>query len=332
MNPEFSIGNRRVDYALIRDPFGSVVLIEVKDVGKLTARGEEQLFDYCSKQGVPLAVLTDGRSWNFYSPAGMGSYEQRRFAGTNLVNDNETQCARILMRYLGFGAVTSGQSHRDAQSDYDSHQQQIVARQQFGPVMQSLVAEADPRVVAVFGDEVEKRCGTRPDEVEIGRYLRTQFTQLAAPEPNPGLSPTSPQSGLTPGQKAAQTRRMRQAAAQQGLAPSERAESPSLVFFGQTRTFRTNHDLVFAVFQELASRDPTFCEKCSPLVRQLRRRREDFGKSSAVPRELPGGWWINVWGNAPHQRDRIQKACEVAGIEYGRDITVTLRGKGRKSH
>ena len=80
VSPEFKIDSRKVDYALQHQPFGPVVLIEVKKAGNVTESGEEQLFDYCSKQGVPLAVLTDGRNWNFYLPAGMGNYHQRLFA------------------------------------------------------------------------------------------------------------------------------------------------------------------------------------------------------------------------------------------------------------
>ncbi len=84
VSSEFKIGNRKVDYALRHGPLGSAVLIEVKDVGKATPAGEDQLFDYCFREGVPLAVLTDGGVWNFYRSAGRGSYEQRRFAVTAL--------------------------------------------------------------------------------------------------------------------------------------------------------------------------------------------------------------------------------------------------------
>lgn len=332
VRPEFKIENKLgngiqwVDYALLDEAFGAVVFIEVKNVGKLSTSGEEQLIDYCLKQGgVPLAVLTDGRIWNFYWPAGRGNAEHRRFAVADLNDDEPSRCAGMLSRYLAFDAVRSDQFEKNALHDYKEHQNRIVARREFPAVFRSLVAEADRRVVALFSEEVERRCGICPDAGDVARYLRDQCAQSAVRLPEPGLSPTSEQSELSPAQKAWKTRRAREAVAQEGLVPTERHESASFVFLGQTRTFRTNHDLVFAVFQEFARRDPAFCEKCAPLVRQLRRRREDFGKSSAVPRELPGGWWINVWGNATHQRDRIQKACEVARIKYGQDLTVTFR-------
>lgn len=83
--PEFPIKTEsptktlKVDYVLCHPPGKPSVLIEVKDVGKANAQGEKQLFDYCFRQGVPIAVLTDGRSWGFFFPAGQGSYQERRW-------------------------------------------------------------------------------------------------------------------------------------------------------------------------------------------------------------------------------------------------------------
>ncbi len=87
---EFPVPSGRVDFALQLRAVGPVCFVEVKRVGKATYEGEEQLFDYCVKRGVPLAVFTDGRTWSFYLPAGMGSkFEQRRFATMNLDEDEE---------------------------------------------------------------------------------------------------------------------------------------------------------------------------------------------------------------------------------------------------
>ena len=66
VKPQFKIGPRRVDYALCDPPGQPSVLLEVKDLGKADEKGEEQLFKYCFKYGVPIAVLTDGRKWSFF--------------------------------------------------------------------------------------------------------------------------------------------------------------------------------------------------------------------------------------------------------------------------
>ena len=316
VSAEFKIGNRQVDYALLHAPFGPVVLIEVKNVGKATAKGEDQLFDYCSKQGVPLAVLTDGKSWRFYLPAGMGSYEQRRFAVLDLVDGDESECSRALARYIGFEAVVSGKSHQDAQSDYGTYRQQIVARDQFSPVLESLIGQADPRVVALFCDEVEKRCGIRPKDEDVQEFVRS--ARIAAPKPEP--------------RPAWQTNRVQKAAARERSPWPDGSGAASFTLFGQIRTIGTNQDLVIAVFKEFANRDPTFCERYARQFGRVRRREQDFPspKARRRVRELPGGWWIDPWGNATNQEKRIRNASKVAGVEYGRDIVVSFR-QGRKA-
>ncbi len=316
VSAEFKIGNRKVDYALLHAPFGAVVLIEVKDVGKATAKGEDQLFDYCSKQGVPLAVLTDGATWSFYFPAGMGSYEQRRFAVLDLVAGDESECSRALIRYLGFEAVVSGQSHRDAQSDYATYRQQIVAKAQFAPVLESLVCQADPRLVALFCEEVEKRCGIRPKDEDVQEFVRSARV-------------TSPKPTAIP---AWQPHRVQKAAGSERSVSPESSGAASFTLFGHVRTTGTNQDLVIAVFEEFANRDPTFCERYARQFGRVRRREQDFpsAKARRRVRELPGGWWIDPWGNATNQERRIRNACGVAGVTYGRDVVVSFR-PGRKA-
>ena len=238
VSSEFKIGNRKVDYALRHEPFGPVILIEVKDVGRATAKGEDQLFDYCSKQGVPLAILTDGGTWSFYLPAGMGSYEQRRFAVVDLVSDEGSRCATVLRRYLGFDVVVSGQSHRDAQSDYQIYRQQIVAREQFAPVLQSLLAGADPRVVSLFADEVERRCQIRPDEGEVSSFLRTQFRPITAPKPAP-----KPHGGPRSSSQPSVSDR----SAKPVPPPNVESNAPSFTLSGQTVSCRNDKELLVRV-------------------------------------------------------------------------------------
>ena len=75
--PQFPIEKRKVDFALCHPRGKPVVLLEVKNVGMANEKGERQLFEYCFHRGVPIAVLTDGRTWKMFYPAGEGSYTDR---------------------------------------------------------------------------------------------------------------------------------------------------------------------------------------------------------------------------------------------------------------
>ena len=81
--PEYTVGTRRVDYAL-RPGTPNAVFIEVKRTGENLERHQQQLLEYCFQEGVNLAVLTNGRTWWLYLPLQAGSWEQRRFLTIDL--------------------------------------------------------------------------------------------------------------------------------------------------------------------------------------------------------------------------------------------------------
>ena len=283
---EHPIGSRRVDYALMQEPFGPVVLIEVKRVGRLREKGEDQLFDYCAKQGVPLAVLTDGKEWRFYYPGGMGTYEQRRFATVNLVEHDAAECACRLGRYLECRAVASGKAQSNVSTDYETHWKRIVVRKEFGSVLNSLVKEADPRFVALFRDEVERRCQIRPDEDVVREFLTTP----------PSLCPDTD-------------------------GPPTGNGGPSITLDGETRRYRKRSELLVDVFSTLARRDLAFLERFDVawgFRKRVARSRKELrpDRDSAFAR-LPGGWWIHIRCSNETAEKLVRKACEVAGVDRG---------------
>ena len=75
--PEYSVGGKRVDYAL-RHNGRNKAFIEVKKVNEDLEKHQGQLLNYSFQGGVKLAVLTNGISWWFYLPLHEGSWEQRK--------------------------------------------------------------------------------------------------------------------------------------------------------------------------------------------------------------------------------------------------------------
>jgi predicted type IV restriction endonuclease len=57
--PEYSVGEKKVDYAL-RYNNSNKVFIEVKKIGEELDKHQEQLLNYAFQEGVKLAVLTNG--------------------------------------------------------------------------------------------------------------------------------------------------------------------------------------------------------------------------------------------------------------------------------
>jgi len=95
--------NQRVDYALLRGG-KPLIFIEVKhrlDNDRSLDKGIEQVLNYAYKEGVPVAVLTDGDAWFFYWPAAPEQrYAQRLAQAIQLTRTEPTEAATILRKYL----------------------------------------------------------------------------------------------------------------------------------------------------------------------------------------------------------------------------------------
>ncbi|MFH1656156.1 MAG: type I restriction endonuclease, partial [Candidatus Nealsonbacteria bacterium] len=85
VNPEYSIGGKSVDYSL-RINGKNKVFIEVKRIKEELENHQEQLLSYAFREGISLAVLTNGISWWFYLPLQPGSdWERRKFLTINII-------------------------------------------------------------------------------------------------------------------------------------------------------------------------------------------------------------------------------------------------------
>ena len=179
VTPEFKIGTRKADYALCHPPGRPSVLLEVKDLGKADGKGEKQLFEYCFHQGVPIAVLTDGRSWSFFFPAGQGSYQERRFARIDLVGDEPEDSAKTLLEYLAARDVQSGEARNRAQRDYEATRREKEAASKYASVWRKLLSGPESLLLDLFREEVEQVTGVRPDRTGAAEFIRAQAVIVA---------------------------------------------------------------------------------------------------------------------------------------------------------
>lgn len=303
---EHPIKNRKVDYALFGRLGTPAVLLEVKRVGR-AARGEEQLFEYAFHQGARIVVLTDGRSWSLYLPGGEGRYADRCFAEVNLQADAPEVSATKLSRYLDHDAVRSGEARKRAEADWESSLRERTADETLPAAWSRLVSDASSPLVEVLGAAVEKACGVRPSEKGVTRFLQ-------------GLQPPRDRKP-TP------------------VPVPKRQGRLWLEIDGTREYFSVARDVIVAVFTELAKRDSSFCERF--VAAHSGRGRQYIARSTQelyptrpdlLPRSvlLPGGWWLGHAMSNSAKKRRIREACEVAGIEFGRDLKVRLSARKKE--
>lgn len=321
VTPQYAIQGRRVDYALIGRYGTPSVLLEVKRVGNIEV-GEEQLFAYAFRQGAPIIVLTDGRRWRLYMTTGQGTFEDRCFAVVDLVEGEPEQGATAFRRYLSRDAVMDGEAKKHAEADLESRWRQRKAEEALPSVWSRLAEDRNGPLVELVRSRVRDECGVAPPAESVVRFLRGTRSE---PDPAPFLRrgrTAHPDRTATPPQR----QRSRERRSGEGRY--------SYTLKGDTRHFRTSGEMMAAIFAGFAKDDAAFCEQFRK--RRSGRDREYVARSREAlfpgqPRlwksnawELPGGYFVGTHMGNPQKEDLIRVACEVAGLKFGRDLTVEL--------
>ena len=171
--PEHATGRGRVDYALRCPPHAPVAFIEVKGVGR-SNDADRQLFEYAFHEGVQLAVLTDGREWNFYLPAQQGSYSERRAYQLVLDERDVGDSITRLRRYLQRTRLASGEALEAAISDYKDARSRREATDTMPKAWDELLLEPDPMLIEAVLERTEALCGFRPSQEQAATFLKSK--------------------------------------------------------------------------------------------------------------------------------------------------------------
>ena len=168
--PEYTVGNRRVDFAL-RPGTANAVFIEVKRPSESLENHEQQLLEYCFQEGVKLAALTNGRSWWLYLPLQPGSWEQRRFLTIDLESQEPDIVEQQLMEYLSEEKVSSGRAVSDAEDWVESQQRAEIASKAVMQAWSQIVEGPDEILVELISETAERICGFKPEPELVEEFL-----------------------------------------------------------------------------------------------------------------------------------------------------------------
>lgn len=326
--PEFSLGGRRVDYALCHPPNKPAAFIEVKQIGQSDGT-ERQLFEYAFHVGVPLAILTDGQEWNFFLPAEQGDYSERRVYKLDIVERDLPESVARLERYLSYGQTTAGAAIAAAREDYRnvSRGRQVLAT--LPEAWSKLVADEDELLLELVADKVESMCGFKPDVDTVAKFLRENISLKIGPV---AVRPSS----ATP-QRAATVPTLPAPANTPTTLPSKSVNAGSTGFTIQGRFVpaRNGREVLVAAFEALADRDTTFLERFAARPKHGRTRRylarspeELYPGRPDLAREfftkLRSGWFLGTNVSHAAVRQIVEMACEVADLRYGADVIVRI--------
>ncbi len=323
VSPEYTVEGRRVDYALCRSSGQPVVFLEVKRVG-IVGSGERQLFEYAFHRGVPLAVLTDGQEWNFYLPAGEGDYQDRRVYKLDLLERDLSECLYRLSRYLSYSDVASGIAFENAQADYKDANREREIERTMPQAWNTLLNEAGESLVEILADKVADLCGYKPD-TEICEAFLSAIVAKSGPSGRPSKVQVNHTSVLDSGKPLSDS--------QPTPIQPRRARNSSFILHGQQHECKSAIEVLTSIFERLTDNDPAFPSKFASRKHGAKNRYLAQDKYELHPdkdfcdtnsRQLNFGWFINTDVSNRTKIRVIKLACEVAGLEFGRDLIVNL--------
>ena len=186
--PQYPVEGGRVDFALCHPPSKPRVFIEVKQVEKIEG-AEEQLFRYAFQRGVPIAILTDGREWQFFYPTGEGTWAERKVCELDLTTEESAENAEKLNRYLNYESIRTSEAVEAIKADYEKvvQQRQVAAR--LPEAWGKLLEEADELLLEVVAEKTENLCGYRPTDEQVLSFLKKLSTP-SAPTPSKSAAVT----------------------------------------------------------------------------------------------------------------------------------------------
>ena len=170
VNPEYSVKGGRVDFALLTGNRPKV-FIEVKRGGEPLAGHQEQLLGYAFRQGVKVAILTNGATWWFYLPLQEGSWEERKFATVEFDRQDKEEIVQKLTDLLGKENVISGKAVQNAEILYEQNQKKEEISATLPEAWNQLVNEPDDLLVDLLAEKTEELCGYKPDKNEVEQFL-----------------------------------------------------------------------------------------------------------------------------------------------------------------
>jgi hypothetical protein len=167
--PDYSANSSNVSYAL-RIKNTNKVFIEVKRVHSKLDNYQKSLVNLSSREGVNLAVLTNGITWWFYLISASGNWQRKWFFSIDLVKQKPDTYVPKLIDLLSKTKVTKGQSLKAAKSLYQRKRQKLASN--FLPeAWNQIISQPNKIFVELLSDQTEKLSRYKVDTKSVQKFL-----------------------------------------------------------------------------------------------------------------------------------------------------------------
>ena len=169
VSPDFSVNSFSVSYAL-RIKNSSKVFIKVKRIHEKLDNHQKSLLSFASREGVNVAILTNGIIWWFYLTAATGSSQEKWFYSVDLLQQNVDDFVPQLIDLLSKTKVARGQALKTAKS-INQNKKQKMASDIIPEAWNKLISQPNMIFVELLREITEKICGCKIEAKIIERFL-----------------------------------------------------------------------------------------------------------------------------------------------------------------
>ena len=171
---EHGVGARRVDYSLQVDGDNEVFL-EAKKPGEELENHQEQLLDYSFKEGVALAILTNGIAWWFYLPLKKGAWNDRKFYKIDILEQETEDIVEKFGLLLSRENIASGKAVQHAETILESRQRGERVKQTLPEAWNTVIKTPDSLLVDILKETAEEVCGFKLESDEILQFIHFHY-------------------------------------------------------------------------------------------------------------------------------------------------------------
>lgn len=175
--PEYSVGNRRVDYN-IKVGNKDSIFIEVKKPSEDLDKHQEQLLDYAFRQGVSLAILTNGITWWFYLPTKKGNWNTRKFYTIDIKEQDSDSVANKFKELLSKENVISGEAITFAEKLHNSRIKEKTINDTLPEAWNKIISDPESLLIDLLSETTERLSGYRPTDEKIKNFLIEKQDQI----------------------------------------------------------------------------------------------------------------------------------------------------------
>ncbi len=168
--PQFAVEGGRVDFCLRAN--SNEVFVEVKKPAEDLEKHQDQLLNYSYRQGVELAVLTNGLTWSIYLPLKKGEWKNRRCYTIDIIEQESSEAASRFIDLLSKPQVASGNAVKKAKDIFADLRKKKTIEDSIPQAWNRITSGPDSQLVGLLAEVTSKICGVQPETDQVRYFFK----------------------------------------------------------------------------------------------------------------------------------------------------------------